>query len=155
MALHLELAADVIDGGDAAEPSTVLTFVHSNFDLGLTRDVHSHDAVGLLPVRSPIVDQRENAEALDLVEVLTVDADGFASRDGTGAIVAGQFDERFDMEAAKVAAERLDAAFEAVVELEENSEVEIERLRTSEAGEKALLLRELVPVEIENDLPEA
>src|SRR3546814_8451786 len=117
MSLHAERAAFIVDERDTAQPAVIPAFFDANFNLRLSGDVHPDDTVRLVPVRNPIIDERKDVDALDPVEEAAVDAIGFASGDGAGAIVARQFNPWLLIVITATPAERLDDTLIPVLHL--------------------------------------
>jgi hypothetical protein len=88
VALHLEFTVTVLDGSDAAQALVVAPLVHAYFDFRLARNIHTDNTVGVAPIRHTVVDQCEDSDALEFVEVLSVDPDCLTGGNSASAIVS-------------------------------------------------------------------
>src|SRR3990167_981256 len=137
--LHPQAATFVFEKRYTAKAAIVAPFVKPDLDLRLAGHCHPHHAVGLGPVRNPVIDEREDRDGFDLVKMAPVDADRFARRHGARPVVARQLDEGFAFIVAERAAKGLDHTLVPVLEFKQDAEIEVDVFRAA-TKEAALLV---------------
>ena len=152
--LHTEgLVIAVFQHCDGAHGQVGAVFVHAHNNLLTAGALHRDHALGLGPVRRPLINKGVDQNPPDLGDHSAVDPQVLAPRRGAAPVVAVQRHKRRARQAPEGIAQGLDAALLSVLQLEQAAQVQVDGLGAG--GEEAASVGGLVPVQVNQNLAQS